>query len=129
MSANYAMALYMDASATLEDLREAVTTLEDTERIARRVLGGAHPNTTGIERALRLARAALHAREAEAMRAAERDTSAMRRDLDALQRRLVLLAVRKSPAVQMAEVEALQRDFHALERRFEAREARTVDSD
>ena len=29
--------------ATLDDLREAVTTLEDTERIARRVLGGAHP--------------------------------------------------------------------------------------
>ena len=43
--------------------REAVTTLEDTERIARRVLGGAHPTTTGIERDLRKSRAALHARE------------------------------------------------------------------
>ena len=127
---SYAMTLYKDRSSTLEDLREAVTTLEDTERIARRVLGGAHPNTTGIEGALRLARAALHAREAEAVRVAERDaTIAMRRDLDALQRRLVLLAVREAGAVQMAEVEALQRDFHALERRFEAREARTVDSD
>ena len=126
----YARALYEDDGATLDNLREAVTTLEDTERIARRVLGGAHPNTTGIAGALRLARAALHAREAEAVRVAERDaTIAMRRDLDALQRRLVLLAVRKSPAVQMAEVEALQRDFHALERRLEAREARTVDSD
>ena len=52
-----------------------------------------------------------------------------RRDLDALQRRLVLLAAREAGAVQMAEVEALQRDVHALDRRFEARKARTVDSD
>ena len=59
----YAMALYMDASATLDDLREAVTTLEDTERIARRVLGGAHPLTVDIERGLGNARAALRARE------------------------------------------------------------------
>ena len=47
-----------------DDLREAVTTLEDTERIARRVLGGAHPTTTGIERDLRKSRAALRARDA-----------------------------------------------------------------
>ena len=52
------------AAATLDDLREAVTTLEDTERIARRVLGGAHPVTKGIEHNLPNARAALHAREA-----------------------------------------------------------------
>ncbi len=39
----YARTLYMDAGATLDDCREAVKTLEDTERIARRVLGGAHP--------------------------------------------------------------------------------------
>ena len=38
-------------------------TFEDTERIARRVLGGAHPTTTGIERDLRKSRAALRARE------------------------------------------------------------------
>ena len=59
-------ALYKDPAATLDDLREAVTTLEDTERIARRVLGGAHPNTTGIGlRALtRNARATLRSREA-----------------------------------------------------------------
>ena len=128
------MALYRDNGATLDDLREAVTTLEDIEPIARRVLGGAHPLTAGIEKdvqkARALRRAALHAREVEAVLVAERDaTGAMRRELDALERRLVLLAARKSPAVQMAEVEALQRDFHALERRFEAREARTVDSD
>ena len=49
--------------ATLDDLREAVATLEDTERIARRVMGGAHPITAGIEGTLREARAALRARE------------------------------------------------------------------
>ena len=59
----YAAALYEDPSATLDDLREAVTTLEDTERIARRVFGGAHPLTSAIERTLRNARAALRARE------------------------------------------------------------------
>ena len=39
----YARTLYMDAGATLDDIREAVTTLEKADRIARRVLGGAHP--------------------------------------------------------------------------------------
>ena len=50
-------------NATLDDLREAATTLEETERIARRVFGDAHPNTAGIEVALGEARAALGARE------------------------------------------------------------------
>ena len=63
MSRSYAKAIYRDAGATLDDLREAVTTLEDTERTARRVLGGAHPTTTGIEAELRRARADLRARE------------------------------------------------------------------
>merc|ERR1719171_1919589 len=58
-----AMALHDDPSATLDNFREAVTTLEDATRIARRVLGGAHPTTTGIEEELRDARAALRARE------------------------------------------------------------------
>ena len=49
--------------ATLADLREAVTTLEETERTARRVLGGAHPLTDAIEDTLQNARAALRARE------------------------------------------------------------------
>ena len=53
----------MGANAKLDDLREAVTTLEDAGRIARRVLSGAHPTTVGIEGALRQARAALRARE------------------------------------------------------------------
>ena len=52
-----------DPGATLDDLREAVTTLEDTERIARRVLGAAHPMTVGLEQALRISRAGLRFRE------------------------------------------------------------------
>ena len=59
----YAEALYNDPDAKLDDIREAVTTLEETERTARRVLGSAYPTTGGIERALRAARAALRARE------------------------------------------------------------------
>ena len=55
---NYAQALYKDVDATLDDLREAVATLTDTERISRRVLGGAHPLTVGIEDALEVLRAA-----------------------------------------------------------------------
>ena len=55
----YAEALYGDPSATLRDLREAVTTLEDAERVARRVFGGAHPTTAGIEKLLRNVRAVL----------------------------------------------------------------------
>ena len=59
----YARALYEDAGATLDDLREAVTTHEEMERTARRVLGGAHPRVVEIEETLRDARAALRARE------------------------------------------------------------------
>ena len=61
----YAQSLYKDPGATLDDLREAVTTLEDTEPRARRVLGGTHPTTAAIEGALQLARAALRAREGD----------------------------------------------------------------
>ena len=57
----YAEALYRDDGASLGDQREAVTTLEEIERIARRVFGGAHPLTTGIEVSLQNARASLHA--------------------------------------------------------------------
>ena len=55
---NYAIALYQDPGASLDNLREAVTTLEEIERTARRVMGGAHPITTGIEVSLRNARRA-----------------------------------------------------------------------
>ena len=59
----YAEALYQDPGATLDDLRESVTTHEETARIARRVLGGTHPTTVVIEESLRNARAVLSARE------------------------------------------------------------------
>ena len=55
----------MDASATLDDLHEAATTLEDSKRIAQRVFGGVHPITVKIESLLRDARAALRARETQ----------------------------------------------------------------
>ena len=61
---NYAKALYINDSATLGDHSEAVETLEDVDRIARRVFGGAHPMTAKIEGDLQNARAALRAREA-----------------------------------------------------------------
>ena len=55
--------MYKDDAATLDDQREAVATLADAERIARRVLGGAHPITVLIEECLRASRAVLRARE------------------------------------------------------------------
>ena len=58
----YAQSLYNDNAATLDDLREAVTTLEDVERTARRVLGGAHPLTESMEGGLRDARVVLFRR-------------------------------------------------------------------
>ena len=62
---SYAWALYRDEGATVNDLREAVTTLEDTAPTARRVFGSAHPDVVGIETALRKARAVLRTREAQ----------------------------------------------------------------
>ena len=59
----YAEALFYDSGATLDDLREAVATLEDTERTARRVLGGAHPDVVEIGAEYRAAQAAFCARE------------------------------------------------------------------
>ena len=58
MRLGYAVAFYRDEGATLDDLREAVTTLEDVSPTARRVLGGAHPLTEDIEKYLQKARAA-----------------------------------------------------------------------
>ena len=54
---------YKDPGATLDDLREAVETLEELAPYARRVLGGAHPLAGALEQHLRDARAALRARE------------------------------------------------------------------
>ena len=63
LGANYARTLYLDPAAPLDDLREAVTTLEEIERTVRRVFGGAHPLAMEIEVGLRNARAALRTRE------------------------------------------------------------------
>ena len=63
MSRTYAKALYMADGATLDDLREAVTTLEEVGPTARRVLGSAHPTAKDFERHLLNARAKLRARE------------------------------------------------------------------
>ena len=51
----YARILYEDPAATLDDLREAVTTIAEAARTARRVLGGAHPSTENFERSLQIA--------------------------------------------------------------------------
>ena len=61
------MALYRDDDATLDDLHEAAMTLEEIERIARRVLGGAHPLTVDIGKSLRESREALSARDVSSL--------------------------------------------------------------
>ena len=63
MRLNYAGAVCRDDGLTVVDLREAVTTYEDMNRIARRVLGSAHPTTEAIGLSLRSARAMLRAHE------------------------------------------------------------------
>ena len=84
MRMNRRAALY-DAGATLDDLREAVTTLEDTQRYARRVFGGAHPIDSGhgglfAERAGDEALAAREGDDGERRRAARRDEGDDRRE-------------------------------------------------
>ena len=49
----YAHSLYSDPGATLDDLREAETTLVETERTARRILGSAHPLVDTVEQGMR----------------------------------------------------------------------------
>ena len=66
MQSIYAEALYCDPDATLDNVREAVSTLDDTERTARRVFGGAHPLTVDFGLHLQKSRAALRARETPA---------------------------------------------------------------
>ena len=76
------MALYRDPDASLDDLHKAVTTLEDTIRTARRVLGGAHPLAKQVEDQLRKSRAALNARETQdAFRTARAELAQERSDL------------------------------------------------
>ena len=64
MKWNYAGALYQDPDAPLDDLRDAVTMLEDAERIARRVFGAAYPLTMAIAADLPKLRDELRARSA-----------------------------------------------------------------
>ena len=91
---NYAAALHNNEGATLDDVREAVTTLEEIEPIARRVLGGAHPLTLDIDAALRAARE-IHAirEELEANQAALDEA---REELEANQAALDEAAIEKS---------------------------------
>ena len=70
MRQSYAEALYKDDCATLNDVREAVASLEEIERTARRVLGGANPITSMMEESLREVREALRARETPPPRSA-----------------------------------------------------------
>jgi tetratricopeptide (TPR) repeat protein len=60
----YAMALYEDPDATLDDLREAVERLESVARVWTRVFGEAHPETQRAQGALKDARKALATRTA-----------------------------------------------------------------
>ena len=74
----YAQLLCRDEGATLDDLREAVTTFEDSGRIARRVFGESHPFTTGIESGLLNSRAVLRERETMG------DVSSLREAMEAM---------------------------------------------
>ena len=60
----YAVALYGDDCATLDDLRESVTTLESVESLWKRIFGPAHPETGKVQHALKEARKKLAARAA-----------------------------------------------------------------
>ena len=64
MRAMYAGALIKASDATLDDVREAVTTFEETARMSRRVLGSAHPVAVDYEEKYRKARELLRACEA-----------------------------------------------------------------
>ena len=69
MRSLYASALCLVEGATLSDLREGVTMLEDADRVARRVLGGLNPVAAGIQKNLQAVRAALAAaRKGESIR-------------------------------------------------------------
>ena len=62
----YAGGLYSDPGATLDELHESARTFEELAPTARRVFGGGHPFTEGIEGDLRTVRAALGAHEIRA---------------------------------------------------------------
>ena len=62
MRKSYAAALHLNFAASLDGLRESVTTLEELAPTARRVLGGTHPVAVDIEVELQDACATLGAR-------------------------------------------------------------------
>ena len=74
----FAEASYKNPGAKLDDLREAVTTFEDSGRIARRVFGESHPFTTAIESGLLNSRAVLRERETMG------DVSSLREAMEAM---------------------------------------------
>ena len=90
---NYAIALHKAHGATLDDLHEAVTTLEETARTARRVLGGANPVTLDLEDELQDARAALNA---ELRAALKEDPSSLSADDRARAEQLLARDARKA---------------------------------
>ena len=59
----YAVALHHDPDATLDDVREAVETLESVAPLWKRVFGPSHPETPLVQNALEDAREALAANE------------------------------------------------------------------
>ena len=59
-----------DPSATLDDLREAVETLESVARVWTRVFGEAHPETSMVQNTLAAAHTVLAARAAASSGAA-----------------------------------------------------------
>ena len=60
----YALALFKDQAATLDDLREAVEILESVTLSWKRIFGQSHPETPSVQVALANAREALAARAA-----------------------------------------------------------------
>ena len=64
------MALYRDEGATLDDLREAAETLESVAPLWKRIFGEAHPETSKVQGALKVARKALATRTAASAGAA-----------------------------------------------------------
>ena len=64
MRYHYARALYQDTGAALDDIREAVATMEETYGTVRRVFGAEHSYTREMDpKDIRFARAELRARE------------------------------------------------------------------
>ena len=76
-------ALCEDPAKTLDDLREAVSMLEEIEPTARRVLGGAHPIVEDIERRLPASRKLRDAQVALCAQVGD-DVSSLREAMEAM---------------------------------------------